>query len=149
MRPSLQLLKLIFFVSLTSTHMPVTCIHCSRTFAGPSGLHYHKITQHGYLPRNHKKNKKVQQPRKKPPVAPKKQPAPVETPPNTQKEKLIIVKNGLCFKILSCREDDIRYASRLSDLEVEIGVYDTIWQDEHYVPHMPERQHGSLYGFGV
>lgn len=129
--------------------MSVTCVDCGRTFAGPSGLHYHKITQHGHLPRTYKK-KKVQEPRKKPPAAPKKQPAPVEPSSNTQKEKLIIVRKGLCFKILSCREDDVRYASRLSDLEVEIGVYDTIWhRDEHYVPHMPERQHGSLYGFGV
>ena len=83
----------------------------------------------------------------------KRPPATPVTPALEQSEDknfLIIRKEGpLSLRILSSRTDDIRYASTLSDLEVELGVYDVVWQNEQSMSNMPKGYNDPLYEFAV
>ena len=113
------------------------CSYCNKIFSGPSGLHYHRVKHHGHSPKRRKK---------RPPATP-------VTPALEQSEDknfLIIRKEGpLSLRILSSRTDDIRYASTLSDLEVELGVYDVVWQNEQSMSNMPKGYNDPLYEFAV
>ena len=113
------------------------CSVCNKMFSGPSGLHYHRVKHHGYCPRIRKKRSPAT------PVTPA-----VEQ--SDDKNFLIIRKEGpLSLCIFSSRTDDIRYASKLSDLQAELGVYDVVWHYEQSMSDMPEGYDDPLYEFAV
>jgi len=113
------------------------CPLCNKTYAGASGLHYHRVHNHGHVPRYRKKRKKT---KKIPLASPPPAAPPLTAPPPPAKDSdLLIFREGLQFSIRSVRTDDLRYVSALSDFDAERGAFEALWEYEREVPHMPAR----------